>query len=55
MKENGTVTDGHGIGFNRLEYTEDGKMVVPWWTNAKPNAGQYTSFYSLNETVNKTL
>ncbi len=48
MKENENIIDSHIAGFNFLEYAEDGTLAVPWWTNAKPNAGVYTTFYDLD-------
>lgn len=48
MEENGNIIDSHSAGFNYVSYTEDGTLAVPWWTNAKPNAGRYTTFYDLD-------
>lgn len=48
MKENEELTEGRLIGFRRLEYIEDGTLAVHWWSNGKPNAGVYTTFYDLD-------
>lgn len=48
VKENEELTEGRLIGFRRLEYIEEGMLAVPWWTNAKPNAGVYKTFYDLD-------
>lgn len=47
-KENEEITAGRYIGSKRLEYIEDGMLAVHWWSNEKPYAGVYTTFYELD-------
>ena len=44
----GNLGDARDTGFEPITYLGDGKISVPWWTNAPGSEGRYRTIYNLD-------
>lgn len=45
FSDDGNFRDAHDTGFEPITYLGDGKISLPWWTNAPGSEGRYVTVY----------